>query len=347
MAGGAGRPSLGLGDAGGVLRIASGRLRPEGLSLFSLFRDEMFFAPAFLAHYRGLGVGQFVILDDGSVDGTREFLAAQPDCVLFESDLRYGDEIAYVDPAGRRTALRAGIYFKMAGPPAFLSGRWVLYVDADEFLLPPPGMSGIGDIVGRLEAAGAACCAASIVEFFPETVAGLRGGRAPASFGELIADYGFFQPEPMAEVDAAGVPRAVGRSKSARLFERHGVAIRQKGLRRRIEGLFAPEYRKSPQFKTPLFRCDAETYLTGTHLCSRPAPRGLLLTLAHFVFTAQFEAKVARALDWRSYVNGSDKYGHYARLLERIGRGDGRLADGASQLYVSAEQLIAAGLMRW
>ena len=60
-----------------------------------------------------------------------------------------------------------------------------------------------------------------------------------------------------------------------------------------------------------------------------------------------FEAKVGRALDWRSHVNGSDKYEHYARLLHALGTGPGTLTDAASTRFTSADQLVAAGLMRW
>ncbi len=341
------RRTLRLADARDVVRFVGATPEPGRTSLFSLFRDEMFFAPAFFDHYRSLGVEQFLILDDGSTDGTRQFLLAQPDCVLLASDLGYGQEITYLDPRGHAVRQRAGIYFKMAIPRAFLDGTYVTYVDADEFLILPPGVTGIAEVIARLAARGDACCAASIVEFFPETAAGLRTGPAPASLADLLGAYGFFQPEPMVEIDADGFPRAQGRSKSARLFERHGIRIAKRGLRKRLIGLIAPEYRKSPQFKTPIFRCDDATFLTGTHTCNQPAPRDVLLTIAHFVFTAQFEAKVARALDWRSHVNGSDKYEHYARLLQALATGPGALTDATSTRFTSPDQFVAAGLMRW
>ena len=38
----------------------------------AIVHDEMFFLPAFLAHYRRLGADRFVILDDASTDGTAD-----------------------------------------------------------------------------------------------------------------------------------------------------------------------------------------------------------------------------------------------------------------------------------
>lgn len=340
-------PILSAADARAAVRLLSGTFDPARRTLFSVFRDEMYFAPAFLDHYRGIGVRQFLILDDGSIDGTREFLAAQPDCVLLASELSYGQPIVFVDPAGRRHRQRAGIFFKMAVPPAFVSDDYVLYLDADEFLLLPPGVSNVETVVARLRASRAAGCVAAIAEFFPDRFSALREPLAARTLGDLIARYGHFQAEPVAEVDARGFPAPLGPSKSTKLFRRYGIRTPQRGLRKKALALFRPEYRKSPQFKTPIYLCDGDAGLAGTHALAKPAAQDILLTVAHFVFTSQLEDKISRALEWRSYVNGSDKYEHYARLFRAAGRGDDSLLDEASARFTSADQLIAAGLMRW
>ena len=71
----------------------------------------MFFLAAFLDHYRRLGVDQFLILDDSSSDGTREFLSAQADCLVLSSDLGFGDPVAAGGEGGARTT-RAGTLLK-------------------------------------------------------------------------------------------------------------------------------------------------------------------------------------------------------------------------------------------
>ena len=67
-------------------------------TLFAVMRNEMYFLPAFLAHYRALGVKQFVIVDDASDDGTTQYLAAQPDCCSGMSEHRYGARVSISDP---------------------------------------------------------------------------------------------------------------------------------------------------------------------------------------------------------------------------------------------------------
>lgn len=344
-AGGDAGPALSREDVRDVVRVASGRVETGRTTLFSVFRDEMYFAPAFLAHYRGLGVRQFLILDDGSVDGTARFLAAQPDVVLLASDLGYGQPIVFVE-GGEARAERAGVYFKMAVPPAFVPGEYALYADADEFLFLPPGVAGIDEVIARLRGMGAAGCVAAIVEFFPERFSDLDRELRPRTLDELIARYGWFEAEPMVEIDADGAPRAVGGSKTQSLLRRYSIRVPQRRLRRKLAALFAPEYRKSPQFKTPVFLCGPDAYLVGTHAMRGPAPRTPLLTIGHFVFTSQMAAKVRRALDWRSHLRGADKYEHYAELLARAA-GEDPLAGPAAQRYVSPAQFVAAGLMRW
>jgi len=91
------------------LSIVSGRIQPGApVTLLTIVHNEMFFLPAFLAHYRSLGIEQFVVLDDASTDGTQSFLAQQPDVVVVKSSYRYGDTITVDRPTrpGRRPSIR-------------------------------------------------------------------------------------------------------------------------------------------------------------------------------------------------------------------------------------------------
>lgn len=47
--------------------------------LFSKCRNESLRLPAFLRHYRNLGVNRFFIVDNESTDGSTEYLVTQPD----------------------------------------------------------------------------------------------------------------------------------------------------------------------------------------------------------------------------------------------------------------------------
>jgi glycosyltransferase involved in cell wall biosynthesis len=90
---------------------------------FMTVRDEMLRLRQNLTHHRSIGVGRFLVVDNGSTDGSREFLLAQPDCHVFltcnsYADSRYGLECqeALLDEYGT---------------------NWCLIVDADEWFIYP------------------------------------------------------------------------------------------------------------------------------------------------------------------------------------------------------------------
>lgn len=338
-------------DAGQLAHVASGTVDSARLTLFSTMRNEMGFLPAFLAHYRGLGFEQFLIFDDASDDGTFEYLAAQPDCVVMQSHLGFGDEIQYRDPDGQLRKERAGTYFKIALPHLFFDGAYVAYVDADEFMFLPPGVHSIAEVVDRLAAESAPSAIASVVEFFPRDVAGLDGDL-PQSFEALIAAYPYFQCSPLVRLLPDAQPELLGESKTASLFKAFDVApkVERKGLHRLYmpsKAKKAQQFQKSPRHKTPLVLRNADSRLTGSHYANLAPSSTVLLTVAHFVFTAQFSQKIARAMSWGAHANGASKYRYYAELLEKMRAHDGGFLDAGSVKFESAQQLVDCGLMRW
>lgn len=91
------------------------------VALVACMRNEMFMLPHFLDHYRRLGVGAFLIADNASDDGTREYLVDQPDVALFSVDTDY-------------KLSRYGVAWQQALLSAFRVGRWSIVADADELL---------------------------------------------------------------------------------------------------------------------------------------------------------------------------------------------------------------------
>lgn len=115
------------------------------VAVSTIARNEAYFLPHLLRHYRGLGVREFWFLDDPSTDGTREYLLAQPDCAVVSANLRYGDSVGDV---------RFGVVVKTLLPRELLRGRWVLGVEADEFLVLPRPFATLDGLAGALDAAG-------------------------------------------------------------------------------------------------------------------------------------------------------------------------------------------------
>ncbi len=100
------------------------RIRSDDLLLFSTQRNEMVRLPYFLEYYRDMGISHFLIVDNGSDDGSVAYLAAQPDVSLWRT-------------SGSYKASRFGVDWLNHLQSRHGHGHWCLVVDADEFLVYP------------------------------------------------------------------------------------------------------------------------------------------------------------------------------------------------------------------
>ena len=99
-------------------------ITPPDTLLFSTLRNERVRLPFFLRYYRDLGVNHFLIVDNDSTDGSREYLAAQPDVSVWTSKGSYRNS-------------RFGVDWLNWLQLRFGHGHWCLTVDVDEFLVYP------------------------------------------------------------------------------------------------------------------------------------------------------------------------------------------------------------------
>lgn len=107
-----------------TVRDLTARIRPGDILALSTVRNEAVRLPFFLDHYRKLGVGQFLIVDNASTDGTRDYLAAQPDVSLWVTSHSY-------------RLSRFGVDWLTWLMRRHAHGHWCLTVDADEILVYP------------------------------------------------------------------------------------------------------------------------------------------------------------------------------------------------------------------
>jgi hypothetical protein len=108
-----------------VVKLAPG-LGGSKFVVIAVVRNEAGRLPFFLRYYRGLGFEQFVILDNSSTDGLHALLLPEPDVSLFLAKGAYGKS-------------RYGNDWINGVLQKYCAGKWILYVDADEFLVYPHG----------------------------------------------------------------------------------------------------------------------------------------------------------------------------------------------------------------
>lgn len=130
-------------------------LAQEDLPLVCTVRNSAPYLPAFLRHYRALGVTRFIFVDDRSDDGTAELLSAQGDVDLLRSNVPYAQSFF-----GR---IWRDMLYERYG-----RGRWYVNVDADEFMLfPGCETRSLFDFIADLERAGRLRCLAPMLDLYP------------------------------------------------------------------------------------------------------------------------------------------------------------------------------------
>ena len=113
--------------AGRQLRLVQDRTHRIGagdIILVTCLRNERARMPAFADHYRRLGVGHFLVIDNDSTDGFIDWAEAQPDVSVWHTTASYRASrfgMLWVNDLLRRHGHR----------------RWCVVVDPDEFLVYP------------------------------------------------------------------------------------------------------------------------------------------------------------------------------------------------------------------
>ncbi|MFC3630582.1 glycosyltransferase family 2 protein [Paracoccus angustae] len=144
--------------AGGELTPLADRtaaIQPGDILAFAAVRNEMLRLPQFLDHYRRLGVGHFLMVDNASTDGTDGFLRDQPDVSLWRA-------------AGGYRASRFGMDWLGALLFRHGHGHWCVTADADELLIYPDwDRRALPDLVSHLEAVGRPALGAMMLDLYP------------------------------------------------------------------------------------------------------------------------------------------------------------------------------------
>ena len=287
------------------------RIRKRDILLFSTCRNEKIRLPYFLRYYREMGVNHFLIVDNDSTDGTREYLAAQEDVSVWSAQASY-------------KRARYGIDWLNWLQRKHAHGHWVLTVDPDEFFVYPfCDTRPLPALTDWLDASSIRSFSAMLLDMYPK--------------GRIDAQPYMPGQDPMeiaAWFDAGNYVISKNRV--------YGNLWIQGGPRMRVFFPDAPA--KAPALnKTPLVKWDRSyVWVSSTHTL---LPRGLNLVydewggekasgiLLHTKFLHTFGEKAAEELD---------RGQHYA--AETL-KQDPELWCRWSEKYINWRQLEILGLM--
>lgn len=174
-------------------RVLSGdprvRLADDECCAVMLMKDGAWFIPQLLAHHRTIGVTHFLVIDNGSTDGTQKLLAQEPDVTVVENRLPVGEY---------EVLMRSRL------PRRFVTGGWFLVVDSDEMFDPPPGCGGrVGPLLRYMESEGHTAMLAHALDMFSREPATVTAGWNFAEALERLDWYSLGQLQRIDYLDPA------------------------------------------------------------------------------------------------------------------------------------------------
>lgn len=176
------------------------RIGPKSILAFVTLRNEALRLPHFLEYYRALGVDHFLVVDNGSSDGSLALLRA-PDISLWQTQASY-------------RAARFGLDWLTWLMMRYGRGRWCLTLDVDELLIYPHHETrSLRALTGFLEQCGQQSMPAMMLDLYPKgplDQAPYRAGEDPLAVLNWF-DSGNYTITHQPQIDALwiqGGPRA-------------------------------------------------------------------------------------------------------------------------------------------
>lgn len=256
---------------------------PGGLQpvVICVLRNEIRKLPYFLVHYRQLRAAHFLFVDNGSTDGSREFLASQPDVDLFETQEPFNARVKH----GWITRLIE-----------HYGDRWYLLADADEHAVFD-GVADLPSLAGVAERIGRRRVRAGLLDMYSDKPLAVdHRGRDQS----MLQAYPYFDPDGYYEAH------------DPRLTSRMG------GPRRRALASIAPGF--EPQLtKYPLFRLAPDETIVSPHYIDPPIAGDdpCWIALLHFKFDGDAVAHISDAITRGQYWRDSYEYRIYDEAIRK------------------------------
>lgn len=291
----------------------------DAVILLCTLRNERIRLPFFMSYYRDMGITHFLFVDNNSDDGSREYLADQPDVSIWTTK-------------GSYKTSHFGVDWLSHLQRRFCDGHWCLTVDVDEFFVYPfCETRPIRALTDWLDASAVRSFSAMMLDMYPKgpiTAQPYHEGRNPFEIAQWFdsGNYTIHRNHGFGNLWIQGGPRA-------RVF-------------------FADKPVMAPALnKVPLVNWKRSyAYTSSTHML---LPRGLNLVydekggekasgcLLHAKFLDTFAVKAAEEMTRGQHYGASAEYKAYQEKLAK----HPDLWCAFSEKYINWRQLEILGLM--
>jgi len=302
-----------------VVQDRTDAIRNSDILVFSTLRNEKIRLEYFLSYYRSMGVNHFLMVDNGSDDGSREYLSDQKDVSLWSAN-------------GSYKRARFGVDWLNYLQSKFAHGHWSLVVDVDEFFIYPfCDTRPLRALTDWLDASSIKSFSAMLLDMYPKgpiDTFPYREGQDPFEIANWFdsGNYTVTKNKRFGNLWIQGGPRA--------------------------RAFFHDNPERAPALnKIPLVKWDKHyTYTSSSHML---LPRGLNQVydewggekasgcLLHAKFLDTFSHKASEELKRKQHYAASHEYKAYHRHL----KDNPDLWCKWSEKYINWRQLEILGLM--
>jgi hypothetical protein len=286
---------------------------------FACIRDENARLPFLLDYHRKLGIDRFFFIDNGSTDGSLEYLLDQGDCHVFTCSGNFFS--SNVEPPVWSNALRN----------TYCADHWCLSLDADElFVFPHSEFVSIRRLCDFLEQEGKDALPALVVDMY---------GSAPVRSAVYRRGESFLDACPFFDQELGYEMMVDGACPPVLTFSRFRERAFWTGTHRR--------QRPPCITQVPLVRWHrGMAYQVAQHMLNTGRLSNLQAAILHFKFFPGFLNGVLKSLDENTGVNekGLSERNAYVDVLKR--NPDLSLYHKHSARYENSTQLADLGWMR-
>ena len=286
-------------------------INKDDILAFCCVRNEHLRLPYFIEYHRKLGVNRFFIIDNGSDDGTLDFLLADDQVHVFHTDASYADS-------------RCGVDWLNLLLMKFGTDHWSLTLDADElFIYPECETKNLRTLVRYLESTGEQAMVTFMLDMYSSKPIKDSIAKPGQEFIEICDNF-----------DAD----------TYHLLDENGTPIRG-GPRHRLFWHGKNQEKPSPVLKKIPFvkwRKDL-SYQASTHILQNVQLSELTGALQHYKFFSDFYELAKEEVQRKEHWDGAAQYETYWSILEKNPNLTAFFS--GSVKYTDSSQLVNLNLM--